>query len=265
MDTKDKQRLVEEKIADRNSLIVSYSGGVDSGLLAALVHQVLGNKARCIILDSPVVPRKALKEALETAERIGIACEVVPFPILDHEEFRKNPTDRCYYCKKVSSLLLKKRARETGYACIVDGVNCSDLGEHRPGLIACAEEGIVHPFVEAGISKADIREIARNAGLDFWKKPSAACIASRIPYGEEITEEKLRMIEDAEEFLHRRGFTQVRVRIHQNVARIEVVPDEMQRLFEIRDEVVHALKSVGFSYITLDLQGFRSGSMDEVL
>jgi pyridinium-3,5-biscarboxylic acid mononucleotide sulfurtransferase len=265
MDTQDKRRLVEEDLANRDSLIVSFSGGVDSGLLAALAHRVLGDKARCIILDSPLVPRKAVREAQETAERIGIACEVVPFPIMDHEEFKKNPKNRCYYCKVVSSRLLRERTRETGCACIVDGVNCSDLGEHRPGLAASTEEGIVHPFIEAGISKADIRDIAREAGLEFWKKPSAACLASRIPYDEEITPEKLRMIEDAEEALHDRGFTQVRIRLHGTIARLEAIPGEMPRFLRERDEIVSVLKQFGFSYITLDLEGYRSGSMDEVL
>ena len=196
---------------------------------------------------------------------LGIPLEVIPVPIMEEQTFLSNPRDRCYSCRKLSARILKRRAGELGIACVADGTNRSDLGDHRPGIRASDEEGIVHPFLEAGIAKADIRAIARRRGYAFWNKPSAACLSSRIPYGEEITREKLRMIEAAEEQLHELGFTQVRVRLHGPVARIEVMPEEMEKLLQERGGIEHTFRSIGFRYVTVDLGGFRSGSMDEVL
>jgi uncharacterized protein len=252
-------------IGRQGSMLISFSGGVDSGLLAAMAHRRLGRNVSCILLDSPVVPRRAIREALRIAEELGLPCSVVPFPVLGNEEFRKNPADRCYFCKKMSAATLKEEARKRGCECIIDGVNLSDYGQHRPGIRACEEEGIQHPFIEAGMSKPEIRVLARECGLPFWNKPSAACLSSRIPYGEEITEEKLRRIEEAEDLLMDKGFGQVRVRCQGDLARIEVDRAEMPRLFEQRDEITRDLKALGFVYVTLDLEGFRSGSMDEVL
>jgi len=258
-------QLLREAIRKKGALAIACSGGVDSGLLAVVAGRELGKKCCCLTLDSPIVPRRAVKDAREAAERFGFAHEIVPFPILDDPEFRKNPKNRCYLCKKASSRLLKERAARQGCDCIADGVNISDLDEYRPGLRASDEEGVLHPFIEAGMSKADIRRAAKACGLAFWNKPSSACLASRIPYGEEITEEKIRMIEMAEEFLQSRGFSQLRVRMHGNIARIEVLPGDMETLLLLREEAVSALQEIGFAYVTLDLAGFRSGSMDEVL
>jgi uncharacterized protein len=183
---------------------------------------------------------------------------------MDHEEFRKNSPDRCYHCKKISAQYLKRRAAELGLACIADGMNVSDTYEHRPGLAASSDEGIFHPFIETGITKQDIRDIARECGLPIWQKPTAACLASRIPYGEGITLDKLRMIEMAEAFLSAQGFSQLRVRVHGPVARIEVLPAEIERVVHLRSEIAQSLKMIGFSYVALDLEGYRSGSMDEV-
>jgi uncharacterized protein len=191
--------------------------------------------------------------------------DISPVPQLEDGTFCSNPEDRCYHCKKISAVYLKQRAAELGLPCIADGINVSDTGEHRPGLRASDEEGIVHPFIEAGCTKQDIRDIARECGLPVWQKPSAACLSSRIPYGEAITREKLRMIEEAEAFLSASGFGQLRVRAHGTIARIEVHKEEMGRILEQREEVHAKLRSLGFSYVTLDLGGYRSGSMDEVL
>ncbi|MEI7648529.1 MAG: ATP-dependent sacrificial sulfur transferase LarE [Methanomicrobiales archaeon] len=265
MNTKEKTQALKEMIASKGSMLISYSGGVDSALLALLATEVLGSKARCILLDSPVVPRAAIAEAQQIAGEYGLALEIISVSVMDYERFTKNPAERCYWCKKKSAEVLKWKKDALHFACIADGINLSDKGEHRPGLLASTEEGIVHPFLDSGITKADIREIAQSSGLSFWNKPSAACLSSRIPYGDEITLKKLAMIEKAEEFLHTNGFFQCRVRMHGEIARIEVVCDDMQKLMDKREDLVKKFITIGFAYITLDLTGYRSGSMDEVL
>jgi len=246
-------------------MLVAFSGGVDSTLLAVLAKEVLGHKTACVLLDSPVVPRAAVQQAHQIAKELGLELETIAVPLMDHEEFRKNPANRCYYCKKISAVYLRQRAEEQGLAIVSDGVNISDMAEYRPGLAASTEEGIIHPFIESGITKQEIREIAREYGLSVWQKPSAACLSSRIPYGEEITREKLRMVEEAEAFLAEQGFGQLRVRLHGTIARIEVHKEEMKKILDMQPAVVRLLRSIGFSYVTLDLEGYRSGSLDEVL
>ena len=265
MDISAKRDLVTQMIAGKGSMLVAFSGGVDSSLLAVLASNTLGAGCRCVLLDSPVVPRAAIAEAEEIARRYELDLTIIPLCVMDDSRFRANPADRCYWCKKNSATVLKTRARELGFTCIADGMNVSDTGEHRPGLAATTEEGIWHPFIEAGVTKEEIRSIAHEMGLTFWDKPSAACLSSRIPYGDEITMENLRMVEEAEAFLHRAGFSQVRVRLHGNVARIELPKEEMHRILSTHHDVATALKSIGFSYVTLDIEGYRSGSMDEVL
>jgi uncharacterized protein len=191
--------------------------------------------------------------------------DIIEVPLMDHAEFCKNPADRCYYCKKISTGYLKQRAAELGFACIADGINVSDTIEHRPGLRASTEEGIVHPFIEIGITKEEIRTIARKLGLTVWDKPSATCLASRIPYGDAITREKLRMIEEAEAFVAGLGISQIRIRLHGTIARIEVHKEDMRKILEQQPAITGKFRSLGLTYVTLDLEGYRSGSMDEVL
>jgi uncharacterized protein len=265
MNAVEKTQAIKETIAARGSMLVAFSGGVDSTLLAVFAKEVLGNNTACVLLDSPVVPRAAVEQAHQIARELGLGLDIIPVPLMEHEEFRKNPANRCYLCKKISSAYLKQRAEELGLACVADGINVSDMDEHRPGLAASTEEGIIHPFIESGITKQEIREIAREYGLPVWQKPSAACLSSRIPYGEEITQEKLRIIEEAEVFLAGQGFGQFRVRLHGTIARIEVHTEEVGKILDMQPAVVKKLKSIGFSYVTLDLEGYRSGSMDEVL
>lgn len=261
----EKTHALKEIIASKGSMLISYSGGVDSALLAVLATEVLGDNTRCILLDSPVVPRNAIEEAQQIAHDHHLTLEILPVHVMGDNRFVKNPAERCYWCKKNSAEVLKQKKEALHFACIADGINLSDTGEHRPGLLASTEEGICHPFLDAGITKADIREIARTAGFQFWNKPSAACLSSRIPYGDEITHKKLAMIEEAETFLHTSGISQCRVRMHRDIARIEVASDDMQKLMDKREDLVKRFQSIGFTYVTLDLEGYRSGSMDEVL
>jgi len=265
MTSDGKRQILEKNIGKRGSMLVAFSGGVDSSLLAAIARDVLGDKSHCIFLDSPVVPRNEREGARLIARELGVELEFLPVPLMENEKFRKNPPDRCYFCKRISAVYLKKRAAELDLACIADGIHVSDTGEHRPGLAASTEEGIIHPFIESGMTKQHIRDIAQDLGLTVWQKPSAACLASRIPYGEEITEEILRKIEGAEEFLSDLGFGQLRVRLHGDIARIEVHKKDMGKLLDIQPALVKKFKSIGIPYITLDLEGYRSGSMDEVL
>jgi len=265
LDISARRELLVERLRQVGSILVAFSGGVYSSLLAVLANEALGNKSRCILLDSPVVPRRAIIEARGIARDHGLVLEIIPVDMLEDDRFRANPKERCYWCKKHSIAVLKKRATELGCACIADGMNVSDTGEHRPGLRATREEGILHPFIDAGMTKADIRALARTMNLPFSDKPSAACLSSRIPYGDAITVDSLRMIEDAEAFLHHIGFSQVRVRLHGKIARIEVLDTEMQGLLDMHETVVRELKTIGFSYVTLDIEGYRSGSMDEVI
>jgi len=265
MTRKPGERVLWDIIRGYDSLLVSYSGGVDSTLLAVIAGDVLGTNSRAVFLDSPLVPRAAVSDAKKTAGDCGIMLDIVKAPVLVQPEFIANRTDRCYTCKKILAEVLLDHASSHGLARVADGANISDLEEHRPGLRASTEAGIVHPFIEAGIAKKDIRRIARDLSLPVWQKPSAACLASRIPYGDTITAQKLLMIEKAEAFLACRGIGQLRVRLHGTTARIEVHKEDWGTVLEQHEQIAKKFRSLGFTYITLDLEGYRSGSMDEIL
>ncbi len=258
---------LKELMASRKSVLVSFSGGLDSALVAMLAYEQLGDKAVALTVDSETLPRSELKAAKRIAAEIGIKHLIVKTSALENKLFTENPTDRCYHCKREEVELLKEIAKEENITYIADGLNTSDFNEHRPGIRASNEGGIWHPLVEADVSKSDLREIAREIGLSIWAKPSSACLSSRIPYGEKITEEKLKHIELGEEFLRSLGFKQLRVRSHGSMARIEVEENEIKRLTEndIRKKIFDNFKRIGFQYVTLDIKGYRTGSMDEVL
>jgi len=265
MDLFDKLENLKSKIGEKGTILVAYSGGVDSSLLAKIAWDVLQDEALCVIMDSETLPRSELDCATELARSLGLNYEIMRVNQLSAEEFVRNRPDRCYFCKKASFKMLRKLADEREIACIADGMNLSDYDDFRPGISACKELGIWHPFADLGISKEDIRKIAYSMKLSFWNKPSSACLSSRIPYGERITAENLKMIELAEDFLKYLGFGQLRVRAHGDLARIELLGNDLENALLHRIEISKELRSIGFSYIALDMNGFRSGSMNEAL
>ncbi|SNQ62681.1 conserved hypothetical protein [Candidatus Methanoperedens nitroreducens] len=265
MSVNDKVQSITEALKERGSALVAFSGGVDSSVLAALAYRALGKYAVAVTADSPTLAPGELECAKGVAKEIGIKHIIITYDELGEPEFARNPVDRCYYCKKGLVRELKKIAEERGINTIVEGTNLSDLKGHRPGRRAVTEEGVYNPFIEFGVAKEEIREIARELGLSVADKPSMACLSSRIPYGHAITHEALERVGKAEAYLQSLGFNVVRVRDHNGIARIEVMPAEMARFLGMREAVTSRLKRLGFSYVTLDLMGFRSGSMDEVL
>jgi len=262
---KEKLEHLKEIIKGKGSVMIAFSGGVDSSLVAKVAYEVLGKKALAVTLTSDTFSKRELESAKIIAQEIGITHEIIESSELGNDEFIKNPENRCYYCKKEEAIVLKKIANKNRIKYIADGVNLSDFDEHRPGIKALDEENIIHPLVEAGIKKSDIKAMAKYLGLSNYNMPSTTCLSSRISYGEKITIEKLKRIEEAESFILSLGFRQVRVRYHKDVARIEAEKEEIEKAISFREEIVRRLKTIGFKYITLDLEGYRSGSMDEVL
>ena len=245
---------------------VAYSGGVDSTFLAKVGHDVLGANCVAITISSALLPKSELDRAEETARAIGIAHYVIRERDLE-PGVAENPPDRCYRCKKIEFALIKQKAAELGIAHVLDGSNVDDLSDFRPGRRALQELGISSPLCEAGLTKAEIRELSKTLGLPTWNRPAAACLASRIPYGERITDEKLLRIERAEDFLRDMGFVRFRVRSHDHLARIEVAPEERAKMWDAEkmDRIAKALKSFGFLYVAVDLEGYRTGSLNEAL
>lgn len=265
MSINDKMRSIENAIVQRTSVLIAFSGGVDSSVLAALAYRALGDRAIAVTADSQTLSPGELQCAKAVANEIGIAHKIISYDELGEPGFANNPVDRCYYCKKGLIRELKNFAAKNDIKSIVEGTNFSDLKGHRPGHRAVIEEEVYNPFVEFEVTKEEIREMARKLGLSVADKPSMACLSSRFPYGQTITADDLVRVGEAENYLRVHGFSVVRVRDHAGIARIEVMPAEMVRFMEIREEIVAKFKELGFSYVTLDLRGFRSGSMDEVL
>ena len=247
---------------------MAFSGGVDSTLVLKAALDVLGRERVLAATGvSPSLAQRELESVRELAQALGAPLELINTDEVNNPDYTANPANRCYYCKAELYGKLSELAKAGGFECIVNGVNADDLGDWRPGIQAAREWSVRAPLVEAGIGKAEIRRLARELGIPNWEKPALACLSSRVPYGTPVTVGVLSQIERAEAFLYDRGFGNFRVRHHGRVARIEVSPSDMKRLLDepLRNEVVSAFKELGYTYITLDLQGFRSGSGNEVL
>ncbi len=244
---------------------MAFSGGVDSTLLAYLAHEALGGRALAVTAVSATYPGKQLEEARELAGRYGFAHEVLRTNEFEDPQFVANPPDRCYHCKYALYRALRGLAEARGLGAVLDGANADDLNDHRPGHRAALELGVLSPLQEVGLGKAEIRALSRDLGLPTWDKPAYACLASRLPYGSPVTPAALSRIEAAEAFLSAMGFKEIRLRDHHPVARLEVAPAELELAWLRRPEIAVKLHELGFPYATIDLDGFRSGSMNEIL
>ncbi len=249
-----------EAMRQKGSILVAFSGGVDSSVVAALAHHALGERALAVTAASETLATRELEEAQRTALEIGIAHRVISFSELASESFSSNPENRCYFCQHMRMGHLKRLATQLGYQTVASGTNLSDAREYRPGLMAMQEQGVYQPLLEHRVDKLGVRAIAKALGLSVWDKPSMACLASRIPHGLRVTKGRLRMIEQAEDFLRQRGFRQVRVRCHDRLARIEIAPEEMEKILDrgLLEEIATHLKALGFERVTLDLEGYGS-------
>lgn len=264
---KNKYEALKTYLMELGSIAVGYSSGVDSTFLIKVAHEILGDKAMAITVASSLFPKREMNEAIKFCQDNGIKHRIIEVDELGIPGFSENPTNRCYICKKDLFTRITEVANSEGISYVAEGSNMDDNGDYRPGLQAVAELGIKSPLRYVELYKDEIRTLSKAMDLPTWEKPSFACLASRFVYGEEITKDKLCMVEQAEDLLLEHGFKQFRVRIHGLVARIEVLPEDLPRFLDasFRSEVVDSLKAYGFTYVSLDLQGYRTGSMNETI
>lgn len=262
-----KRQLLEELLRASGRLLVAYSGGVDSAYLAWAAHQQLGGNMLAIIADSPSLARTQLADAIAFAREQNIPLEVIPTSELDRPEYARNDGQRCFHCKDELFAVMENLRAERGFDMIAYGVNQDDQGDFRPGQQAAQQHNVAAPLLQAGLTKAEIRELSREAGLRVWDKPASACLSSRIEYGREVTREALAVVEAGEDAIRALGFRQFRVRHHGDIVRIEIAREEMEKALNpvVAAEFAAIFKALGFKFVTLDLEGFRSGSMNSLL
>jgi uncharacterized protein len=267
MDLAAKSALLQATLRDLGSVMVAYSGGTDSAYLAWAAYQALGDNMLAVIADSPSLPRAELAAALAFTANHRIPTHILQTAELENPDYQRNDARRCFHCKDELFTQMEQTRASRGFRHLAYGMNLDDRGDFRPGQQAAAQHQALAPLVTAGLTKAEIRELAREANLALWDKPASACLSSRIEYGRPVTRESLSQVEQAEEALHALGFRQVRVRHHGDLARIEIARPELPRALSVEtlDRITAALKQCGFLYVTLDTQGYRSGSMNEIL
>ncbi|MBD2461777.1 ATP-dependent sacrificial sulfur transferase LarE [Oscillatoria sp. FACHB-1407] len=258
---------LQKLFAEMNQALIAYSGGIDSTLVAKIAHDVLGDRALAVTAESPSLLPEDLEDARIQAAEIGIRHEVVRTHELENPNYASNPVNRCYFCKSELHDTLKPLALKWGYPYVVDGVNADDLSDYRPGIQAAKERGVRSPLAEVGVTKLEVRELAKQLGLPWWDKPAQPCLSSRFPYGEEITIHKLQRVGRAERYLRTLGLKNLRVRSEADTARIELPPEQIKEFVLTTDlpTLVNEFQSYGFVYVTLDLEGYRSGKLNQVL
>ncbi|AET68750.1 TIGR00268 family protein [Desulfosporosinus orientis DSM 765] len=257
-----KEKLLIKRLQSLNKVLVAFSGGVDSTYLLTIAKEALGPNCKAVFARGPMVSPREEQEALALVQRYNLPVHIIDINVLNLKEFRENPPDRCYYCKKNLFETFMEYNNSLDQAVIIEGTNVSDAKDYRPGRLALQELGIISPLLEAGLSKEEIRLLSKLRNLSTWDKPSMACLASRIPYGDPIDSKLLQRIAQAEEFLHEHGFPECRVRVHGKIARLEVPVKDLAKCIQERAEITALLLDLDFQYVTLDLMGLRSGSLN---
>ncbi|MDF2503280.1 ATP-dependent sacrificial sulfur transferase LarE [Clostridium sp.] len=261
----EKYKTLINYLKELGKVVLAFSGGVDSTFLLRAAREALGNNMKAVTILSPYIPKWEVEEAKQLANELEVDYEIIEVPIID--EIKNNPENRCYLCKKAVFNMIDNIAKTQGYNYVIDGTNLDDMGDYRPGLKALKELNVKSPLLECKLTKSDIRSLSKELGLKTWDKPSYACLLTRIPYGDELKVEDFEKIEEAEKYMMKIGFRAVRVRCHRNLARVEVDRKDRSRLFDekLMDDISNKLKEIGFKYVTLDMQGYRLGSLNEVM